>query len=193
MAGERAAKAGRRLTQPDELELMLPQCEKGIGQIITSPTSPDLIEGVLVAPLTVHPDDRGYFLELQRIGRGLAGRFPAATTQVSAALNYPGAIKAFHYHLHQTDCWNPVRGLLQVALADLRTGSSTFGRRNTLYIGPLRPWQVLVPPGVASTRPTVARAPSRACASPGICAIVAPAATMGSRRSDMSVVPAWFP
>jgi len=149
MAGERAAKAGRRLTQPDELELMLPQCEKGIGQIITSPTSPDLIEGVLVAPLTVHPDDRGYFLELQRIGRGLAGRFPAATTQVSAALNYPGAIKAFHYHLHQTDCWNPVRGLLQVALADLRTGSSTFGRRNTLYIGPLRPWQVLVPPGVA--------------------------------------------
>jgi len=149
MAGERAAKAGRRIARSGELELMLPECEKGLGQIINSPTSADLIEGVRVAPLAVYPDDRGYFLELQRMGRGLAADFPAATTQISAALNYPGAIKAFHYHLHQTDCWNPVRGLLQVALADLRPDSPTFGRRNTMYIGPLRPWQVLVPPGVA--------------------------------------------
>ena len=29
---------------------------------------------------------------------------------VSAALNYPGTIKAFHFHLHQTDCWTPVHG-----------------------------------------------------------------------------------
>jgi dTDP-4-dehydrorhamnose 3,5-epimerase len=149
MAGERTAKAGRRIAQAGDLELMLPDCQKGLGHIINSPNSADLIEGVGIAPLTVYPDDRGYFVELQRMGKGLAADFPAATTQVSAALNHPGAIKAFHYHLHQTDCWNPVRGLLQVALADLRTGSSTFGRRNTLYIGPLRPWQVLVPPGVA--------------------------------------------
>jgi dTDP-4-dehydrorhamnose 3,5-epimerase len=149
MAGERAAKAGRKIAHSGEPGLMLPECEKGLGEIINSPTSANLIEGVRVAPLTVFPDDRGYFLELQRMGRGLAAEFPAATTQVSAALNYPGAIKAFHYHLHQTDCWNPVRGLLQVALADLRPGSPTFGRRNTMYIGPLRPWQVLVPPGVA--------------------------------------------
>ena len=68
---------------------------------------------------------------------------------MSAALNYPGAVKAFHYHRHQTDCWNPVKGLLQVALADLRAASPTFGLRNTLYVGPLRPWQLLIPPGVA--------------------------------------------
>jgi dTDP-4-dehydrorhamnose 3,5-epimerase len=128
---------------------MLPECQKGLGQIINSPSSADLIEGVRIEPLHVFPDDRGYFVELQRIGKGLAAEFPSATTQVSAALNHPGAIKAFHYHLHQTDCWNPVRGLLQVALADLRTGSPTFGHRNTMYIGPLRPWQLLVPPGVA--------------------------------------------
>ena len=97
----------------------------------------------------VHPDDRGYFLELQRFGRGLAAHFPAASTQISAAMNYAGAIKAFHYHLQQTDCWNPVKGLLQVALADLRVGSPTFGVRNTIYSGPLKPWQVLIPPGVA--------------------------------------------
>jgi dTDP-4-dehydrorhamnose 3,5-epimerase len=39
--------------------------------------------------------------------------------------------------------------MLQVALADLRRESPTFGQRNTLYIGDKRPWQVLIPPGVA--------------------------------------------
>ena len=83
------------------------------------------------------------------MGCGAAAHFPAATTQVSAALNYPGAIKAFHYHLHQTDFWTPLKGLMQVALVDLRLGSRTFGARNTLYVGGLRPWQILIPPGVA--------------------------------------------
>ena len=32
---------------------------------------------------------------------------------------------------------------------DLRVGSPTFGARNTLYVGALRPWQILIPPGVA--------------------------------------------
>ena len=92
------------------------------------PTSKDLIDGVRVQATAVHPDDRGYFLEVQRIGQGLAADFPPETTQISAALNYPGTIKAFHFHLHQTDCWTPVKGMLQVALVDLRVGSPTFGR-----------------------------------------------------------------
>ena len=100
-------------------------------------------------PFPIWPDDRGYFLEVQRIGQGLAAGFPPETTQISAALNYPGTIKAFHYHLHQTDCWYPRKGMFQVALVDLRPGSPTFGARNTLYVGALRPWQVLIPPGVA--------------------------------------------
>jgi dTDP-4-dehydrorhamnose 3,5-epimerase-like enzyme len=72
------------------------------------------------------PDDRGYFLEVQRIGRGLNVAFQPETMQISAAINYPGTIKAFHYHLHQTDCWTPVKGMPQVALADLRLESPTF-------------------------------------------------------------------
>ena len=140
---------GQRIAQTSQLDLILPQNEKGLGKIIGTIDSPDLIEGLRLDRLTVHPDDRGYFLEVQRFGRGLAADFPAATSQISSALNYPGAIKAFHYHLHQTDCWTPVRGLLQVALVDLRLGSPTFGLRNTMYLGPLRPWQLLIPPGIA--------------------------------------------
>ena len=39
-------------------------------------------------------------------------------------------------------------GMFQVALVDLRRDSRTFGIRNTLYVGTLRPWQLRIPPGV---------------------------------------------
>lgn len=110
--------------------------------------SADLIEGVTIRPFELWPDDRGYFLEVARMGQGLAAGFPAESTQVSAALSYPGTIKAFHYHLHQTDLWVPATGMFQVTLVDLRPESRTFGRKNTLYVGALKPWQFLIPPGV---------------------------------------------
>ena len=142
-------KAPRRLASAGDLELAIPECSKGIGTLIGKPDSQGLIEGVKVEALAVHPDDRGYFLEVQRLGQGLAAAFPPERSQVSAAMNYCGTIKAFHFHLHQTDCWTPVKGLFQVALVDLRLLSPTFGVKNTLYVGPLRPWQLLIPPGVA--------------------------------------------
>ena len=131
------------------IEIATPECEKGLGQIILAPDSKDLIPGVRIHPYPLWPDDRGYFLEVLRVGQGLAAKFPAESTQVSAALSYPGTIKAFHFHRQQTDCWVPVQGIFQVALVDLRKQSPAFGARNTLYVGALRPWQLLIPPGVA--------------------------------------------
>ena len=130
------------------LTLELPQCEKGIGSVIQAVDSSDLIEGVRLSPYALWPDDRGYFLEVARLGQGLPGEFPPETTQVSAALSHPGTIKAFHYHFQQTDFWVPAQGMFQVALVDLRRPSPSFGVRNTLYVGALRPWQLLIPPGV---------------------------------------------
>ncbi|HZT30747.1 MAG TPA: dTDP-4-dehydrorhamnose 3,5-epimerase family protein [Bryobacteraceae bacterium] len=137
-----------RVASGQGLELLLPDCPRGIGAVITSPQAADLIEGVKIQPLSLWPDDRGYFLEVQRMGSGLAADFPVESTQVSATVSHRGTIKAFHYHLRQTDCWTPVRGMLQVAMVDLRQGARTFGLRNTIYVGELRPWQILIPPGV---------------------------------------------
>lgn len=131
------------------VKLATPSCDKGIGAVILSPESKDLIAGVRIQPYTVWPDDRGYFFEIARLGHGLPAEFDKDSTQISAALSYPGTIKAFHYHRHQTDCWVPMSGMLQVALVDMRSGSPTFGVRNTLYVGGLRRWQLLVPPGIA--------------------------------------------
>ncbi|MGA8029457.1 MAG: dTDP-4-dehydrorhamnose 3,5-epimerase family protein [Bryobacteraceae bacterium] len=131
------------------IEIAIPSSERGIGKVILSPRSEDLIADVEIEPFTLWPDDRGYFLEVARLGRGLIQAFPSSTTQVSAAFNYPGIVKAFHFHKFQTDYWVPAGGLLQVALFDLRCGSRTYGAKNTLYVGTLRSWQLLIPPGVA--------------------------------------------
>lgn len=132
----------------DGVRIGTPSCTPGIGAIIRGPESADLIDGVRVKPYDIWPDDRGYFLEVARLRQGLAAAFPPESTQVSAALNYPGIIKAFHFHRHQTDFWVPAQGMLQVALVDLRPESKTFGLKNTLYTGALKPWQILIPPGV---------------------------------------------
>ena len=128
--------------------------------MIQNPASADLIDGVRVNPVAVWPDDRGYFLEVIRLQQGLAAQFPPETTQVSAALSYPGTIKAFHFHKHQTDLWVPAAGMLQITLVDLRPASPTFGVKNTLYAGTLRPWQVLVPPGVGHGYKVIGEAPA---------------------------------
>lgn len=141
-----AAKAS--FAASSDLHLVLPDNDRGIGKVILKTDSPDLIQGVSVERFDIWPDDRGYFLEVARLTKGLVQTFPPESTQVSAALSYPGTIKAFHYHLHQTDFWVPVLGTFQVALVDFRRGSPTFGQRNTLYVGLLRPWQILIPPGV---------------------------------------------
>ncbi len=137
------------VARSESLELVYPSCNRGLGDLISATDSAKLIDGVKLQASSLWPDDRGYFLEVLRVGHGLAGHFPTATTQVSTALSHPGIIKAFHFHLHQTDCWAPSVGMLQVALADLRRDSPTFGQKNTIYVGALRPWQILIPPGVA--------------------------------------------
>jgi dTDP-4-dehydrorhamnose 3,5-epimerase len=135
------------LMQTTPVEITLPRNEKALGKVIMNPASADLIDGVRIHPLALYPDDRGYFLEVARMGTGAVSDFPA-TSQVSAALSYPGTIKAFHFHKFQTDYWVPAQGMFQVALVDLRASSPTFGLRNTIYVGALRPWAITIPPGV---------------------------------------------
>ena len=113
-------------------DVQLPQCAKGIGHVVTNLRDGEIISGVSIQPVTIWPDDRGHFLEVLRVGCGLPADFPVSETQVSATITHAGVIKAFHYHLGQSDCWTVVKGMLQVALIDLRTDSPTFGFRNTL-------------------------------------------------------------
>jgi dTDP-4-dehydrorhamnose 3,5-epimerase len=125
---------------------------KSLGKIITTPDSRNLIAGVRIEFMEIQADDRGFFTELSRLGsNGIASQMVPdglKRIQISATLTYPGTIKAIHYHFHETDLWLPIIGIFQVLLCDLRRDSSTFGLINTLYVGQLRPWKILIPPGV---------------------------------------------
>ena len=132
-----------KTTTEEGISISTPKCEEGIGKIIRTPDAAGLIDGVQVRAYELWPDDRGYFLEVVRMKQGLATILPEMT-QVSAALSYPGTIKAFHYHLHQTDLWVPSQGMFQVALVDLRAGVPLpSGWKNALYTGALKPWRDL--------------------------------------------------
>jgi len=129
-----------------------PRTAKTFGKVIAKINSPDLIEGVQIEPLAVYPDDRGFFTELARLGKGLATKMvpdEQRKIQISLTLTYPGTIKAIHYHSEQTDLWAPISGMVQVFLYDLRVQSKTFGAINTIFAGRFQPWEILIPPGVA--------------------------------------------
>ena len=55
--------------------------------------------------------------------------------QVYVALNYPGVIRAWHYHKLQNDFFVVVRGMIKVALYDAREDSSTKGEVNEFFLG----------------------------------------------------------
>src|SRR5690348_4430448 len=98
-----------------------PRAAKTLGKVIAKTNSPDLIDGVQIEPLAVYPDDRGFFTELARLGKGLAAKMVPEghrQIQVSLTLTYPGTIKAIHYHSEQTDLWAPISGMVQVFLYD---------------------------------------------------------------------------
>ncbi len=148
------------------LRLVLPHREDpGIGDVITSPQSSRLIAGVEIEPSVQWPDDRGCFAEVFRFGdSGIAHEFSPGSghqIQVSFTVSYPGVIKAIHYHFEQTDLWAPLAGMFQVFLCDLREGSPSWGRLNTLFIGAQRAWKVRIPPGVAHGYKVVGTEPAQ--------------------------------
>ena len=105
------------------------------------------IEGVVLRPLVRHPDDRGYFEEIIRMGDPF---FSEGFGQWSHSKMYPGVVKAWHIHITQVDWWYVVFGRLRVALHDLRKDSSTLGVTQEFQLGDDLPPAVLkIPAGVA--------------------------------------------
>ena len=144
-----------------DLELATPTCEKGIGKVILAPDSKDLIAGVRIHPYPVWPDDRGYFLEIARMGQGLAARL----SQRDHA-GFGGAqLSRHHQGVSLPSPPDRLLGAAAMACCKWRwwicaRESPTFGARNTLYVGALRRWQLLVPPGIAHGYKVIGTSPA---------------------------------
>jgi dTDP-4-dehydrorhamnose 3,5-epimerase len=97
------------------------------------------IDGVVVTPVERHEDERGFFAEIARFGD---------YRQANHSHSRRGVLRGLHYHLNQADLWYVARGIVQVALVDLRHGSSK-PPVETLTIGDSSPCTVYIPPRVA--------------------------------------------
>ena len=103
-----------------------------------------LIDGVVVKPLKVIADERGYLMEMMRKDDPFFQRF--GQTYVSVA--YPGVVKGWHYHKIQTDHFVIVKGMMKVVMYDDREKSPTKGMVNEFFMGERNPILVTIPPGV---------------------------------------------
>lgn len=99
------------------------------------------IDGVLVKPLKVVPDERGWLIEVLRRDDEQFSRFG----QVYVSATYPGVIKAWHYHTRQTDNFACIAGMIKLVLVDTREDSPTRGNINELFLGVQQPLLVQVP------------------------------------------------
>ena len=103
-----------------------------------------MIDGVEVRKLRLIPDERGYLMEMLRSDWEEYEKFG----QVYVTAVYPGVVKGWHYHKHQTDHFTVVKGMLKVVLYDQREGSGTKGEINEFFMGEKNPILLVIPPMV---------------------------------------------
>lgn len=121
------------------------------------------IEGVQVVELKRYHDEGGALTELARLADGHPQAFADFTVrQINYSEVEPGAIKAFHLHLRQTDVWYvPPSDRMLVVLLDVRQGSPTEGARLRLMLGAGASRLLRIPPGVAHGVRNLGSAPGR--------------------------------
>ncbi len=103
-----------------------------------------MIDGVVLKPLKVIPDERGRLMEILRRDDPLFSSFG----QVYMTTTYPGIIKAWHYHKKQDDNATVIKGMLKIVLYDDRKGSATRGQLNEFFAGEHRPVLIHIPRGI---------------------------------------------
>ena len=115
-----------------------------------------MIEGIKVKKLTPHADERGCLTEILRSDDELFERFG----QIYVSLNYPGVIRAWHYHKKQDDFWAVVKGMVKAVLYDLREDSPTKGEVQEVFLGEQNPVLLKIPVGVMHGYKTIGVEPS---------------------------------
>ena len=115
-----------------------------------------MIEGVEVKQLVKHVDERGFLMELLRSDEPIFRKFG----QAYVALNYPGVVRAWHWHRKQDDHFVVVRGMAKVALYDAREGSPTRGQVDEFFLGEDNNVLLKIPMGVMHGYKTEGSEPS---------------------------------
>jgi dTDP-4-dehydrorhamnose 3,5-epimerase len=103
-----------------------------------------MIDGVKTKKLKVVPDERGRLTEIMRNDDEMFEKFG----QLYMTTNYPGVIKAWHFHKNQIDFVVCVKGMIKLVMFDSREDSPTKGEVNEFFIGEHNPMMVRIPNNV---------------------------------------------
>jgi dTDP-4-dehydrorhamnose 3,5-epimerase len=115
------------------------------------------IEGVIVQPLKVRRDARGWLVELFRHDQLEEALWPV---MAYASQTLPGVTRGPHEHRDQADgfaFFGPSD--FRLFAWDTRPGSASFGRRRVWVVGESSPAAVWVPPGVVHAYRNVGAVP----------------------------------
>ena len=115
-----------------------------------------MIQGVEIKQLARHADERGFLMELVRSDDSIFTKFG----QCYVSMNYPGVVRAWHWHKKQDDFFVVVKGMIKVGLYDLREGSPTQGEAAEFYLGDNNSIMLKIPVGVVHGYKTVGTEPS---------------------------------
>jgi dTDP-4-dehydrorhamnose 3,5-epimerase len=115
------------------------------------------IDGVVMRPLKIFNDARGWLVELFRQDELDQDRWPAMT-YVSQTL--AGVTRGPHEHVDQTDGFAFIGpSTFKLFLWDTRPNSKTKGRRTIVLVGESNPMAVWIPPGVVHAYRNVGTVP----------------------------------
>jgi dTDP-4-dehydrorhamnose 3,5-epimerase len=103
-----------------------------------------MIEGVILTPLRIIPDERGQVMHMLRSDEAHFDKFG----EIYFSMVYPGVIKAWHLHREMTLNYAVPSGMIKLVLHDDREGSSTRGETAELFVGESNYLLVAVPSGI---------------------------------------------
>lgn len=115
-----------------------------------------MIRDVEVRKLNPHADERGCLTEILRSDDEMFDKFG----QIYVSQNYPGVIRAWHYHKKQNDFWAVVKGMVKAVLYDARKDSPTFGEVQEVFLGEQNMVLLKIPIGVMHGYKTIGVEPS---------------------------------
>jgi len=115
-----------------------------------------MIDGVVIKKLHGNADERGCLTEILRSDDDIFEQFG----QIYVSLNYPGVIRAWHYHKKQDDLWAVVKGMVKAVLYDSREGSPTYGEVQEVFLGEQNMILLKIPRGVIHGYKTIGVEPS---------------------------------
>lgn len=102
------------------------------------------IEGVVVKPLRIIPDERGAIYHMLREDDPLFEHFG----EIYFSMSYPNVIKGWHLHKKMTLNYAVIKGMIKLVLFDNRPDSPTKGNLMEIFLGEKNYSLVKVPPGV---------------------------------------------